>query len=147
MDHRSNSLYSPIFRYPYHETKQALKRLLKAGGLDACHGIKMEYINPENRGPVLPTLSAFMQQLPSTFKGEKYRSTAAWIYHAVEGRGRTVVGEKVLEWGPKDIFVIPAWYSHYHEAETESFLYSFSDKGIHEKLGLFREQRGNQIAD
>lgn len=142
MDRAAPSVTSPIFRYPYSETKAALAQLAAGGTIDACHGVKMEYINPDNAGPVLPTLSAFMQQLPAGFRGENYQSTAAWVYHAVEGQGRTIVGDKVLNWGPKDIFVVPAWYPHRHEAESESFLYSFSDKGVHEKLGLFRDQRG-----
>jgi len=144
MDRQAPSLMSPIFRYPYSETKGALIRLLASGRIDQCHGVKMEYVNPENAGPVLPTLSAFMQVLPAGFRGEYYRSTAAWIYHAVEGSGETIVGDQVLEWGPKDIFVIPAWYPHRHKTEKDSFLYSFSDKGVHQKLGLFRELRGDE---
>ena len=146
MDNRSESVTSPIFRYPYSDTKDALTRLSDAGDIDACHGVKMEYINPNDGGPVLPTLSAFMQRLPAGFQGEPYRSTAAWVYHAVEGSGRTVVGNQILDWGPKDIFVIPAWRSHRHQANSDSFLYSFSDKGVHQKLGLFREQRGEDAA-
>ena len=144
MDHAPKSPSSPIFRYPYAETKSALMRLAAAGTVDACHGVKMEYVNPETAGPVLPTLSAFMQLLPAGFRGETYRSTAAWVYHAVEGSGRTIVGDRILVWGPKDIFVVPAWFPHRHETDGESFLYSFSDKGVHQKLGLFRDQRGTE---
>ncbi len=144
MDHAPKSSSSPIFRYPYAETKSALTRLAAAGTVDACHGVKMEYVNPETAGPVLPTLSAFMQLLPAGFRGETYRSTAAWVYHAVEGSGRAIVGDRILEWGPKDIFVVPAWFPHRHETDGESFLYSFSDKGVHQKLGLFRDQRGTE---
>jgi len=145
MDRQTQSAASPIFRYPYGETKEALTRLSRAGDIDTCHGVEMEYINPDNGGPVLPTLSAFMQQLPAGFQGDLFRSTAAWVYHAVEGAGRTMVGNQILDWGPKDIFVIPAWYPHRHEADEESFLYSFSDKGVHQKLGLYREQRGEGV--
>ncbi len=144
MDHAPAAPTSPLFRYPYAETRAALARLLASGDLDPCDGVKMEYVNPETSGPVLPTLSAFMQVLPAGFRGESQRTTAAWVYHCVEGEGRTIVGETTLEWGAKDIFVIPAWYPHRHEAGAESFLYSFSDKGVHQKLGLYREQRGEQ---
>ena len=58
--------------------------------------------------------------------------------------GRTIVGEHTIEWGPRDIFVVPAWYPHHHEAATDAFAFSFSDQGLHQKLGLFRERRGNQ---
>ena len=146
MDHAPDSATSPIFRYPYAQTREALDRLAHAGTLDACNGVKMEYINPETAGPVLPTLSAFMQYLPTGFRGETYRTTAAWVYHAVEGSGRTVVGETTLEWGPRDIFVVPAWQPHQHEADQASYLFSFSDRGVHKKLGLYRELRGTAAA-
>ena len=54
------------------------------------------------------------------------------------------MGEHTIEWGPRDIFVVPAWYPHHHEAATDAFAFSFSDRGLHQKLGLFRERRGNQ---
>jgi gentisate 1,2-dioxygenase len=30
-----------------------------------------------------------------------------------------------------------------HEADEESVLFSYSDRPVHEKLGLWREDRGN----
>lgn len=134
---------SPVFHYPYERSREALAKLAKAGEIDSHHGFKMEYINPTNGGPVMPTIGCFMQHLPKGFRGEPYQSTAAWVYSVVEGRGRTIVGDKVIEWQPRDVFVIPAWYKHHHEPAGETFLFSFSDKPVHEKLGLFRERRGN----
>jgi gentisate 1,2-dioxygenase len=61
----------------------------------------------------------------------------------MEGRGRTRVGDTVLEWGPKDIFVVPSWRWVTHEADDEAVLFSYSDRPIQEKLDLYREDRGN----
>ena len=61
----------------------------------------------------------------------------------VEGTGRTTIGDETFEWGPRDHFVVPAWYPHTHEADDEAFLFSFSDKPVHDKLDWFREVRGN----
>ena len=141
-----HNVHSPVFHYPYAETREALLKLYRAGEIDPYHGIKMEYVNPVTAGPVLPTLSAFMQYLPKGFETATYQTTAAWVYAAIEGEGRTTVGDTVLEWGPRDIFVVPAWYPHHHEADGDAFLYSYSDKGVHEKLGLFREVRGNEAS-
>jgi gentisate 1,2-dioxygenase len=135
---------SPVFHYPYDKTRAALLEMHRSGETDPCHGIKMEYINPTTGGPVMPTLSTFMQFLPKGFTTETYQSTAAWIYAVVEGEGRTMVGDETLEWGPRDIFVVPAWLPHHHEASADSFAFSFSDRGLHQKLGLYRERRGNQ---
>ncbi|MHA1536016.1 MAG: hypothetical protein ACTSUD_00535, partial [Alphaproteobacteria bacterium] len=64
-------------------------------------------------------------------------------YSPVEGSGRTIVGDQTLEWGKRDVFVIPSWMPHYHEADEDAVLFSFSDRPIQQKLGLWREQRGN----
>ena len=134
---------SPVFHYPYTNTREALQTLAKAQDIDPYHGVKMQYINPANGGPTMPTLGTYMQHLPKGFSTETYRSTAAWVYSVVEGTGRTVIGDETFEWGPSDAFVVPAWYRHHHEADGDAFLFSFSDKPVHDQLGWFREVRGN----
>ena len=61
----------------------------------------------------------------------------------MEGRGRTHVGDTTLEWGPKDIFVVPSWRPVVHEADGECVLFSFSDRPVQERIGVWREDRGN----
>ncbi len=134
---------SPVFHYPYDKTRAALVRLKEAGEIDPCHGIKMEYINPVNGAATMPTLTSFMQCLPKGFKGETYQTTASWVYSVVEGEGRTIIDGEAFEWGPRDIFVVPVWKPHHHEAAGDSFLFSFSDRRLQEILGLYRERRGN----
>ena len=116
----------------------------RAGDPDPCHGIKMRYTNPRNGDHAMPTMGTFIQLLPKGFKTSRYRSTDATVFAAVEGRGRTRVGEEVLDWGPKDIFVVPSWKPIVHEAlEGECVLFSFSDRPVQEKIGVWREDRGN----
>ena len=146
MGYRPEGKVSPLSRYPYERTREALDRLVRNGPLDPCHGVKLEYINPVDGGPVLPTLSAFMQLLPAGFRALPYQTTASFVYAAIEGRGRTRVGAQTLEWEKHDIFVVPAWQLHWHEADEESVLYSFSDRGVQAKLGLLRERRGQEAA-
>jgi len=135
---------SPIFNYPYERTREALAQLEKAGRYDPCHGIKMRYSNPLTGDHAMPTMGTFIQLLPAGFRTSRYRSTDATVFTAVEGRGRTRVGEEVLEWGPKDIFVVPSWRSVVHEALAgEAVLFSFSDRPVQEKIGVWREDRGN----
>jgi gentisate 1,2-dioxygenase len=92
----------------------------------------------------MPTMATFMQLLPKGFKTSPYRSTDGMVYSPVEGRGRTVVGDTVLEWEPRDVFVVPSWMQHHHEADEEAVLFSFSDRPVQQKLALWREQRGNE---
>ena len=134
---------SPVFHYPYKSTKDALLKLRASGEIDPVHGIKMQYVNPANGGPVMPTVACYMQHLPKGFKSEAYTSTASCIYSVVEGTGRTTIGDTVVEWGPRDVFVAPGWHAHHHEASSDAFVFSFSERPVHEKLGLYRERRGN----
>jgi gentisate 1,2-dioxygenase len=131
-----------VFNYPYEETRAALNAMLRGGPLDDCHGLKLRYTNPITGDYAMPTIGAFIQLLPKGFSTAPYRSTDATIFTVVEGRGRTRVGDMVMEWGPKDLFVIPSWRRAIHEADEEAVLFSYSDRPVQEKLDLFREERG-----
>lgn len=144
VDYKKEKLASPIFNYPYARSREALERMKAQGEWDPCHGLKMRYVNPVDGGHAMPTIAAFLQLLPKGFKSAAYRSTDATIYVCVEGGGRTTIGGEKFEWGPQDIFVAPSWAWVTHEAEDESVLFSYSDRAAQEKLGLFRQDRGNQ---
>jgi gentisate 1,2-dioxygenase len=135
---------SPIFSYPYARSREALEQMRKTAEWDPCHGLKMRFANPATGDHAMPTMGTFMQLLPKGFVTAGYRSTDATVFTAVEGRGRTRIGDTVLEWGPRDVFVIPSWARHIHEADEDAVLFSFSDRPVQEKLGLFREDRGNR---
>ena len=142
--HGRASATSPIFNYPYDRTREALAQLVKAGKFDACHGIKMRYTNPATGDHAMPTMGTFIQLLPKGFKTARYRSTDATVFAVAEGRGRTRVGEETFEWRAKDIFVVPSWKPVVHEAlDGECVLFSFSDRPVQEKIGVWREDRGN----
>jgi gentisate 1,2-dioxygenase len=144
VDQRRGGATSPIFNYPYARTRAALAQLEKAGEPDPCHGIKMRYTNPMTGDHAMPTMGTFIQLLPKGFKTSRYRSTDAAVFAVTEGRGRTRIGDVTLDWGPKDIFVAPSWKPIEHEAiEGECVLFSFSDRPVQEKIGVWREDRGN----
>jgi gentisate 1,2-dioxygenase len=144
---------SPVFNYPYARTREALDALSRGGDPDPYHGHKLRYVNPATGEPAMPTIGTFIQLLPRGFAGLPYRSTDASVYVCVEGGGETRVSlpeggdpkgtETVLRWTPRDIFVVPGWMSHTHRAVADSVLFSFSDRPVQEKLGLWREARGN----
>jgi gentisate 1,2-dioxygenase len=134
---------SPVFNYPYERTREALEKMRAAEAWDPCHGLKMRYVNPVTGESAMPTMGTFMQLLPKDFETAPYRSSDGMVYSVVEGTGRTVVGEETLDWGPRDTFVVPSWMRHYHAANEDAVLFSFSDRPVHQKLGLWREDRGN----
>jgi gentisate 1,2-dioxygenase len=139
--HVPTHLASPVFSYPYKRARAALMTLAGAGDWDACHGIKMQYVNPATGGPATPTMGACLQLLPAGFNGAQCRSTDAMLYSVVEGTGRTIVEDEVIEWGPRDLIAVPGWRRHRHVADSEAIIFSVSDRPVQEKLGLWREER------
>jgi len=135
---------SPVFNYPYARTRESLETMRRTEDWDACHGLKLRYVNPANGDYPIPTMGTFMQLLPAGFTTAGYRSTDGTVFSVVEGHGRTRVGDDVLEWGPHDTFVVPSWRRHVHEADDDAVLFSFSDRPVQQKLGLWREDRGNR---
>jgi gentisate 1,2-dioxygenase len=91
----------------------------------------------------MTTIGTFVQLLPAGFSTAAYRSTDATVFAPIEGEGRSIIKEDfVVEWGKRDIFVVPSWHRVRHEASVDSVLFSFSDRPIQEALHLFREDRG-----
>ena len=131
---------SPLLAYPYARTREALHRLAQDGPLHPSHGIKMRYANPVTGGNAFPTISVYIQWLPKGFAGQTYRSTESIIFCAVEGAGRIVTEQATLDFMPHDVFTVPSWIPYRIETEPESVLFSYSDRGPQETLGLFREE-------
>ena len=141
--YESTTPASPVFNYPYERTREALEKMREAQDWDSCHGLKMCYVNPTTGDYALPTMATYMQLLPNGMTTAPYRSTDGMVYSVVEGTGRTIASGEKMPWGPRDTFVIPSWCSHHHEADGDAVLFSFSDRPIQEKIGLWREDRGN----
>jgi gentisate 1,2-dioxygenase len=140
LEHRPAGLAAPVFNYPYSHSRAALDQLYKNGPVDAWHGVKMQYSNPATGGYPMPTIGAFLQLLPSGFRGRPYRSTDSTVYCVAEGSGRSSIGGSMIHWNQHDVFVAPSWQSLSHEASEEAVLFSFSDRPVQKALGLWREQ-------
>ena len=143
VDFEAASKTSPVFNYPYAEARASLEALRRSGDWDPCHGLKMRYINPVTGDWAMPTIGTFLQLLPKGFETRPYRSTDGTIFCAFEGRGRAIVGDATFDWEARDIFVVPSWAPYRFEAAEESVLFSFSDRPVQEKLGFWRQRRGN----
>lgn len=144
IDHAGNGTRnSPIFNYPYSVSRETLHRMARAGAPDPFHGHKMKFVNPENGDWAMPTIATCMQYLPAGFETAAYRSTDGTVFAVVEGSGRSTIGDETFEWGPRDLFVVPSWHFVRHYPDSDAVLFSYSDRAIQEKLGFWREQRGN----
>jgi gentisate 1,2-dioxygenase len=133
---------SPIFNYPYDRSREALETMRRFEEWDPCHGLKVRYSNPVDGGWAMPTIGTCLQLMPGGFTSRLYRSTDATVFVGVEGNGKTTVDGQTFEWGPRDVFIVPSWREVTHEVTSDAVLFSYSDRPVQEKLGLWRERRG-----
>ena len=133
---------SPVFRYAYAAYREALETMRARDQWDPCHGLKMEFINPLTGGPVMPTISAFVQLLPAGFASQSYRSMAGTIHSVVDGDGEATIGETTYDLRARDVIVVPSWVPVRFTAGQDLVVFSFSDRSMQQKLGFWREQRG-----
>ena len=54
-----------------------------------------------------------------------------------------MIGGQAFPWKRHDVFVVPSWSEYEHRADTESVLFSFSDRVVQLKLGVWREARSS----
>jgi gentisate 1,2-dioxygenase len=144
VDANRHSMHSPVFSYPYDRSREVLDALERSGDLDSAHGIRLKFANPLNGDFVLPTIATFIQLLPKGFSSSGYRSTEGAVFIVAEGSGNARIGSKAYSLKKNDIFVVPNWTWYWLEASEDLVLFSYSDRAILEKVGLFREQQGNR---
>ena len=136
---------SPIFSYPYERSREALQKLERDAPVDAWDGVKLRYINPLTGGSPMPTMATFMQRLPAGFEGKPWRQTDGAVFSVVEGQGEVLIeryGQShCFEFGPRDHFVIPSWHTARFKSAAGCVLFSFSDRPVHQALGIHREER------
>lgn len=133
---------SPLMRYPYEESRKALMQLKSSGECDPCHGIRMRYAHPQTGDWCMPTIGPAMQLVPKGLETKPYRSTDGAVFSVVEGKGHAIIGGEHYDLTPKDVFVVPPWAYRSFEADSDLVLFTFSDRPVQEKIGLWREERG-----
>lgn len=130
----------PVLRYPWVDMHAALERARGEEG-SPFDGILLEYVNPTNSGPTLPTMSCRAQLLRANEATRAHRAIASTVYFVIGGSGTTVIDGMRFEWGRGDVFVIPNWSWHEHIAgAADCFLFSVTDEPVMRMLGLYREE-------
>lgn len=137
---------SPISNYPWERTEAALDAI----GFDAegaeRHGVVLEYVNPLNGGPVLPTISCRIVRLRAGFAGEARRRTASEIVHIVRGSGTSIIDGQRFDWRAHDTLAVPIWSTcrHFNRSDSEdAVLFTYSDEPALTALNLYREDGGH----
>ena len=135
--------YSPLFKYEWGPTYEALLRHGRSAEGSPFDGIIMNYVNPVTGGPVMQTIGASMQMLRPGEATRAHRHTGSFIYQCAKGKGYSIVDGKRLDWEERDIFCVPSWAWHEHSNGSDredACLFCFNDLPVIQGLGLYREE-------
>jgi gentisate 1,2-dioxygenase len=104
--------------------------------------VVLRYVNPRTGAPPLATMGAEAQWLRAGERTRRERRTTSAVFHVLEGRGHTRVGEHTLAWERGDTFVAPPWHwiSHANPGGAPACLFQFNDEPAVRALGLWSEE-------
>jgi len=130
----------PQVRWPWRAVRAALERLAGAAASDAP--VTLRYVDPTSGRAPLPTMGAEAHWLRAGERTRGDRRTSSRVFHVLEGRGQSRVGEHVLTWEPGDTFVVPPWHwlEHEHRGDGPVCLFQFNDEPALQALGLWQEE-------
>ena len=132
---------SPIFNYPYERTREALVVSAQGEDPDPHLATTLRYANPVDGGWAMPTMSTWMTHVKAGWETTPIRSTDSMVMAVAEGEASITIGDTTYDVGPRDVVAIPGWQWRKIRAKSDCFLFFFSDRVVHEKLGFFREER------
>lgn len=135
--------YSPLFKYEWAPTYEALSRYAQAAEGSPFDGLLMEYVNPATNGPVMQTMGASMQMLRPGERTKAHRHTGSYLYHVAKGSGYSIIDGRRFDWTERDIFCVPSWAWHEHANASDrddACLFCLNDLPVMRALGLYREQ-------
>ncbi len=130
--------YSPMFRYPWQATKDALAAMPRGGD-----GSRMlRYTNPATGGAAMTTIDCYVLGLEKGRATSPYRTNSSAVCVVVDGEGTTEVDDTTLTWRENDIFALPhgSWISHCAASENAR-LFQVSDREMLDRMGILRDER------
>lgn len=132
---------SPLFVYPFQQTRQNLVTVASSAAPDPHLAFKMRYVNPATGASPMPTIGAFSQWLPAGFETRAIQSTDGTVLVCLEGSGEAKIGDQVFTFDPNDVMVVPPWQPLQLRGDKDCVMFSFSDRPVQQALGLWREHR------
>jgi gentisate 1,2-dioxygenase len=130
---------TPPYRFGWDEMLEALRQRANNDEPDPHDGYSLAYVNPATgKEPLFPTMS-FRAQLLEAGPTDPHFHNAAELYFVIEGEGATHVGDEALEWGERDIFVVPPDDVHHHDPDGEAILLGMTDRPVLEAFNFYAE--------
>src|SRR6266508_2646612 len=124
--------YPPISTYKWADTERALNNLAQVDA-SPFDDVALEYTNPHSGGPVMRTMTCWIQMLRPGVHTQAHRQVNNAVYHVFEGRGSTIINGVRFDWSQGDMFVVPSWAWHEHcnaAADGRAILFSIQDTPV-----------------
>jgi gentisate 1,2-dioxygenase len=133
--------YSPLLHYKWARTYEALQDLAELNS-SPFDDVAIEYSDPATGGPVLKTMTCWIQMVRAGVHTKAHRHTASKVYQVFRGQGYSVIDGKRFDWNQGDFFVVPswAWHEHVNESGEEAILFSIQDTPVMKAMNLYREE-------
>ena len=137
---------SPVFNYPYARTREALDALARSGDPDPYHGHKLRYVNPATGESAMPTIGTFIQLSAARLRGPAVpldRRHGLCLRRGRRARRRESGDDGAALGAARHLCRAGLDAAIRIMPTSDAVLFSFSDRPVQEKLGLWREARGN----
>ena len=133
--------HSPLMLYAWDQTWAALSALRDEPG-DPCDGIALEFTHPLTGGPVIPTMSCWIQLLRAGERLKASRHTSSAVYCVFRGRGRTIIDGQAFDWTEGSYIALPPWafVEHHNTSDEDAILFSIRDTPLLQSMDLYRRE-------
>jgi gentisate 1,2-dioxygenase len=132
----------PQVRWPWRTVRAALQAMAAAAPRE--QPVVLRHVNPRTGGAPLATMGSEAQWLrPGEITGRE-RRTGSGVFHVIEGRGESSIGDTLVRWEPGDCFVAPPWHWIEHRnaaGAAPACLFHLTDEPALRALGLWQEAR------
>ncbi len=131
----------PQVRWPWVAVRRALA--VMAASAPPASPVALRYVNPTTGEPPLATMGCEAHWLRPGQVVRGPRGSVSAVYHVIEGRGESRVGERVFTWEAGDTFVAPPWHGVEHRNLADpgpACLFRFDDEPALRALGLHEEE-------
>lgn len=132
---------NPLLLYSREQSIAALDHA-KTLSPDPCDDVILEFQDPTNGEPAVPSLSTKMQLIRPGFEGARHRHSGSKVYWVIEGAGTTEIDGSEFKWERGDFFSVPPWavvkHSNPHEAEAR--LFRVDDSALLHKLNVYHQE-------
>jgi len=138
-----------MYVYRYERMRELLERFRNRDG-DPYEALMVEYVDPTTGRAIYKTMTFFMQMLRPGERTLPLKQSASLVCAPFEGRGRSIVAGKQLEWERFDTFAVPggSWCEHLNLSEHEpAILFVASDEPTLKALAFYQKHGRNPNGD